>query len=258
MVAPLATGFLIDASSFSLVYAIAAILILLSLYTLTQHLTQFKEPKYIEQPLFNTVKKFMTTKELRFIFVANFLLHFFYAWMVIYIPIHLIQNIGMPWSEVGILITIMMAAFVILEYPLGWLADTYGYLKVWMTLGFVIMAGSASIIPFIEENTFLLWAFVLFLTRVGASAVEVMTETYFFKKVHRDDISSISLFRDTFPLAYILGPLIASVFLGFIPMHYLFIILGIVMLYGIRYSIGLYNHPLNNTIHDDQQTHTNK
>ena len=83
------------------------------------------------------------------------------------------------------------------------------------------------------------WALLLFATRVGASAIEVMNETYFFKKVHASDSDIIGFFRNAGPFAYIIGPAIASTLLYFIDYKYLFIILGVIMLFGTRLSLSI-------------------
>ena len=90
----------------------------------------------------------------------------------------------------------------------------------------------------------LAWAGLLFLTRVGASFVEITSESYFFKHVNEKNTGLISLFRMTKPIAYIITPAVVVSTLYFFtikntPYGYIFSILGVLMLVGVRYGLKL-------------------
>ena len=134
-----------------------------------------------------------------------------------------------------------MLPFVLFAIPLGKLADKkYGEKEI-MIVGFIVTAAATIAISFITTSTWWIWALILFGTRVGASAVQVMTESYFFKHVENDNEVAVSIFRDANPLAYITAPLVATLILvNFkVPLQYLFIILGIIVLCGVRYALTL-------------------
>jgi hypothetical protein len=75
------------------------------------------------------------------------------------------------------------------------------------------------------------------MTRVGASMVELMTETHLFKRINSKDLSIISLFRISRPIAYISGALLGTFFLQIISFQMLFFVLGGIVIYGLRYSL---------------------
>jgi hypothetical protein len=77
------------------------------------------------------------------------------------------------------------------------------------------------------------------MTRVGASMVEIMNETYFFKKNSDRTPDLIGVFRLTRPFAYLIAPVIASMLLMALDYPSLFVVLGILMLYGLRYSLTI-------------------
>ena len=108
-----------------------------------------------------------------------------------------------------------------------------------MITGFVVIALSSSAIALISTTAFWVWALVLFLTRVGAAAVESMNETYFFKKTGDTDADMLEFFRMTYPLSYVVAPLLGSLVLVFVDLRYLFVVLGIIMLTGIMYALKL-------------------
>lgn len=191
------------------------------------------------QPFWKNVGTALLNKNLSSIILARFMLNFFFAWMVIYSPIYLHETIGFSWGALGILFTIMLLPYVLFEYPLGKLADKIFGEKEFLITGFLLIAASTSLIAFIESKSFALWAIILFLTRVGASFVEAMSEIYFFRKVSTENIGAIELFRDTDPLAYVVAPLLGSILLGFINIQYLFLVLAFIALSGAFFGLRL-------------------
>jgi MFS family permease len=84
-----------------------------------------------------------------------------------------------------------------------------------------------------------LLALILFITRLGASCVEVMTETYFFKKVSPSETGIISIFRNTYPISYIIAPIIGSGIIALGSTKHLFLVLGIICLAGIFFIVPI-------------------
>ncbi|MBI3633036.1 MAG: MFS transporter [Candidatus Vogelbacteria bacterium] len=241
VLAPVIVGYLIDGTNqgFWKVYLISALFILVSICVVVIELHHVKDVTYHSPPFLKTLKKILGDKNIYSIYVSNFLLEFFYAWMVIYTPIYLNEVAGFNWQQIGVIFSVMLTAFVILELPLGKIADKYLGEKEILTAGYIIAAVSTSAITFVTSKSLVIWTLVLFTTRVGASAIEVMNETYFFKKVRATDSDIISFFRNASPLAYIIGPAIASGLIYFIDYKYLFLVLGFVMLYGVRFSLSI-------------------
>jgi MFS family permease len=127
----------------------------------------------------------------------------------------------------------MLIPFVIVQYPLGKLADRkYGEKEI-MIIGFVIMAIATMVLPFITSTNVAIWGIALFMTRVGAAAAEIMMETYFFKTVSSRDTAVLGLFRITRPLSNFIAPLVTGFGLIFMSHNYLFILIGIISLVGI-------------------------
>lgn len=142
----------------------------------------------------------------------------------------------------------MLVPFVILGMPIGILVDKYKVnKKILFYIGFSIISISTASIALISSNKIIIWAVVLFLTRIGASIIETTTEIFFFEEITDKDAQLLSIYRDMFPLAYIIGPVIATTIFLFMPFNkYLFLILGIIMLSGFYYIIKLKNDKLPN------------
>ncbi len=238
VLAPLTISFLVKDTNYSLVYFVSSFL-MIPLYLIVRKFKYVDEAKMHHISIEKTLSEYVKSSDLYNVFISHTLLQLFYGFMVIYTPIYLEKYIGFSWSEIGIIFTIMLLPFVIFELPVGELADNKYGEKEFLTIGFVIMGVFTLIISFITIKSFWLWATILFITRIGASLVEVSSESYFFKKIDKRRTDVISLFRVSRPLALVLAPVIATVAFGFIPFQYIFIIVGSIMIVGTHYSLAL-------------------
>lgn len=243
VIAPLASGYLIGLlGNYSIVYMIAGAMMALAAMVVVVSYEPFSpDNAHKSTGLLDDIRSFFVNKNLRNIFMTNALLQAFYAVMVIYSPIYLNEVIGLSWEYIGIIFAIMLMAFVLFDYPLGYLADNYIGEKEILTLGLMIMSGTTLLIAFVGEVHWVWWAVLLFGTRTGAAATEMMNESFFFKHVTPDDVSYIAYYRNARPVAYILAPLLMSFFLGVFNLEtqHIFIILSIMVALGVFWSLGL-------------------
>ena len=107
-------------------------------------------------------------------------------------PIYLNQYVGFTWDKIGIIFTIVLLPYMLFEFPLGKLADRWLGEKEFLIIGFVIMAGATGALTFITSTSIVVWTIALFMTRVGGSFTEIMSETYFFKQIDDGDVNIIS------------------------------------------------------------------
>ena len=114
--------------------------------------------------------------------------------------------------------------------------DKYNDERRMLIIGFLVMLVSVALVPFIGGKSIVLWSVILFASRVGAGIVEVSTETYFFKHVKSTNTGYISLFRMTRALPFLIVPAIATLAIKLIGIEYSWLILSLVMLFGIRYT----------------------
>ena len=130
-------------------------------------------------------------------------------------------------------------AYVIFEYPVGIIADKYIGEKEMMGFGFLILAVSLSWMSFVTVPSVLVWSIIMFVARIGASLVEVTTESYFFKQTKSSDAQVISFFRITRPLAYVLGTLLASFSLLYLPFNLLYTVFAFLMIPSMFFTLNL-------------------
>ncbi|MEK7140183.1 MAG: MFS transporter, partial [Patescibacteria group bacterium] len=239
VIAQLISGSIIAKSSFHGIYLFSAGLIILFSAIFVLFLRNFKDPEYRKVPVLKTVKIFIKNKNISKIYLVSFILKFFFAWMIIYTPIYLHTYMHFGWDQIGIIFSIMLLPFVILTYPFGKLSDKIGEKKM-LFVGFLISAFFTLLIPFMAESKLFWWAGILFMTRVGAATIEVMSESYFFKSIREEDDDEISFFRNTNALSYIVAPLVAIPILMFVPsFKYLFVVLSAILLAGAFLALRL-------------------
>ncbi len=233
--APFLAGILASQNIYG-IYILAGLTTLPLFGLLVTKFSHFKDTVYSHISFRATFHKLLRTKNLRNIFSANFILHFFYSWMVLFSPLYLHNELGISWVQIGIMFTIMLLPFALFEYPLGKIADKKIGEKELLIGGFLLMSASTALFAFSPSASLIVLVVILFITRTGASIVEIMSETYFFKKVDEKDTEIISIFRYTAPLAYLVGPLSATLILQVFSYQILFAILSLILLFGIYFS----------------------
>lgn len=245
MLCPLVTSFLITKEGgYISIYIISFIATIIMTIGLLFSVRNFEDRSYMKTPFLETYKFLKANHHMLAITMINFILQFFFALMVVYMPIYLFEHIGLGWDKIGIIFTIMLLPFVIFGLPIGGLIDNCKMKKrTLLYIGIIIMSLSTISISYITSTSVLLWSFVMFMTRTGASIVETTSEIYFFTHVKEEDAYLLSIFRDMNPVAYIIAPLIGTLMFIFLPLKFLFAILGIIILLGLYYIPHLnHNH----------------
>jgi len=234
VIAPLIGTLLINGTENYINTYIAALAMLFPLlYLVFRNFPRFKDPTYTHYSPWQLFKHISANKNWVKLFFANIILQVFYAWMVVYSPIYLHKTIGLSWGEIGVVFTVMLLPFALIQYPLGKLADKKYGEKEFMAIGFVIMGLATIVLSFITEANVVIWAIALLFTRIGAAMAEIMLETYFFKTVKANDSAVLGSFRITRPFAYFIAPLITVLGLMVTTHQYLFAILGAFVLIAL-------------------------
>ncbi len=239
LLGPFITSFVLIDHDFWKVFTLGAIIQIPLIYILIKYLKNFKDPIYQKPKLWKNFLKLRNNSDLLSTFSCAFLLRFFFSWMIVYTPIYLINEIGFTVSQTTFIIGLALIPFVLLEIGLGKISDKYIGEKEIMTAGFLIMGISTILITFIDSANIVIWATILFITRIGATMVEIMSEIHLFKRVDAKNINIIGIFRSVRPVAYVISPIVASLLLIYIDFKFLFLILGIIMLYGMRFSLSI-------------------
>lgn len=239
VVVPILAGFMVEKNRYWKAYLVSIIFLIPLVFLLSSNFKKFRDPKYERLNFWKTFKRVKENNGIRNIFLVGIILRVFFSIMVIYTPIYLINHIGFNFSEIGIILTVAMSAYLLLEYPLGKMSDTTLGEKEILNTGFIILAITTIVISFITSTSVSFWAIAMFATRVGAAMIESMSETYFFKNTDSSDTDILSFFRMAGPIAYLIAPTFGSIFLIFFDLKYIFLATGIIMLVGLKFSLDI-------------------
>jgi hypothetical protein len=240
-ISPLVSGFLVDGSvtTFTYPYLLSAATLIPIIVILLFFFKDFSDPQYSEIDVFSAIRTFWQKHNIRYVFLVHFTLQIFFMLSVVYAPIYLVQHIGLTWAEFGVAMFFGQLAYVIFEYPIGLIADRYIGEKEMMGFGFLILIVSTSWVAFVTLPSVVVWALIMFITRIGASLVEVTTESYFFKQTKSNDAQIISFFRVTRPLSYVVGTLLASLALLYLPFNLLFVVFATLMVPALFFTLNI-------------------
>lgn len=239
-ITPVIVGILLANLEYWKAYLMSAIFLIPFLIILIANFKDFEDPYYTTKPFGASLRTFLRDQNLANIVKDNFILHVFYAVMVMYMPIYLNTVIGFDWPEIGTMFSIMLLPFILFQIPLGGIEDRNHDEKQILVAGFLIISISTIIMSFITEKNFMLWTSLLFISRIGASFVEVSCESYFFKHIRSKNASFVSIFRTTRALPYIIIPLFSYLIITFLGISYMFLIVGLILFCGgLRYTFEL-------------------
>lgn len=237
---PLFSGYLVgESAAFERAYYTGALMLIPLFAVVMFGFRRIGNPKNHEVKIIEAIRSFWIEKNIRFVFLSNLLLWFFFCFMVVYTPLYLATEMQFSWSTIGIILFGGQLAYVFFEYPIGRLADKYIGEKEMMIFGFLIISASSALLAYLTNDSVWLWIIAMFITRMGASLIEVTTESYFFKHTKGSDGQIISFFRMANPLAYIAGPLVVSLALLYVPFNLTFVVLGLCMLSGAVFALQL-------------------
>jgi MFS family permease len=196
----------------------------------------------------DAIKKMLRDRNLTHIYAISFALEFFYVIMIIYSPIYL-RSIGISWEHIGLLFTAMLLPFVLLQYPLGLLADKRFGEKEFLIGSLAVGAVSVFCFGLVSSSSLLLLGVILFFTRVGAAGIEVLRDAYFYKQIDGGDDDLIAFFRTSRPTANILAAALAIPFLAFFPLQGVFFLAALVLSLAIIPAFALDDTPGEREVH---------
>lgn len=240
IVAPALSAYLVKVGGYSLSFLIAGLMAVPFFLVFIFAAQKLKDNiHYQKGATLTLIKKMWHNRNLRGIFLIALLLQIFYNSAVVYVPLHLIQNLNMSWGDLGIIFSLMLVPFIVLEIPAGIIADKYIGEKEILFLGIIILIISTFLFFYIKSTSIIIWGILLFISRIGAALIEAMRETYFFKIINAADVGYINIFRTTAPFGYIIGSIMAITTLLFLPLQYLFLLLSIILISGLYFTASL-------------------
>ncbi|MBU1778183.1 MFS transporter, partial [Patescibacteria group bacterium] len=229
---PLISTQLLRAYNFQAVFFAQFIIIFLAFIIA---ICNFRKVNHIFKPIISVsglFKKILKRKNVIKIYCISLILEFFYFIMTVYMPIYL-RSQGMDWKEIGIVFSFMLIPFVLLQYPTGFIADKKIGEKELIIASFLIMASATFSLYFIYSINIYVWAIILFITRIGASMLDVLRDSYFYKRIDGSDVDIIDFFKTSRPVGFIIASAISSILILFFPLKSVFILMAFIALSGL-------------------------
>jgi MFS family permease len=235
IIGPLMATQLLDRYGFSSVFLFTMIVSSVLFIVTTIKLRNVKEEmREILGPK-ELLKKAFSNKDVFNIYLVSVTLEIFFALAIVYIPLYL-KSIGFDWSQIGVLIVFGMVPYILFQYPAGLLADKKFGEKELIFAAIILTSVSTISIYFVESRSFLFWVIFMMIFRIGSALLEILRDSYFYKKVDGRDLDMIDFFRTAGPVGIVFGTFLSSFLIsdltGF-PMKIIFLFSGVIMLLGL-------------------------
>lgn len=226
---PFVSTYILDRMDFHGIFVFSLIF---NAFVLIFSLISFRNVNHRFEQRLNVIdilRKSFARKNIMRIYYISAVLEFFFALMVIYTPIYL-RDLGYSWADIGWIFTAMLVPFILVQYPMGVLADKKTGEKEFIIFALSAMGISTLAIFFMGTGTVVMWAIMLFATRIGAALIEILRDSYFYKRIDGHDVDMINFFRTALPVAYICATILSSFVFIFLPVKFAFILTGLVVL----------------------------
>lgn len=238
---PFFSGTLLNVAGFSSVffvglvlYAVTMVVALIGLRS-TNFLDRHKKEK---SSWMMSLRLALKRRNIVLIYVISCALEFFYSVMIVYTPLYLLK-LGFDWHELGIIFTVMLIPFIVVQYPLGVVADKWLGEKEMLIVCLVIAACSTMALPFVGTGSVLVWSIALLLTRIGAAGADILKDAYFYKCIDSNEAGLIALFRTARPIANIMAVTIVGISLLWLPLTAVFFIAAVILFLSLIPALSL-------------------
>ena len=237
MIGPLIAGFIAEKYGINKVFFFAAIVVFLSLILFEIFkIKDSRKDKKVDENGFKVFVDFFKSKER----VKSYILagggNFWWALIYTYIPIYIIQN-GLDDIIVGYFLFAIVVPLILSEYLWGKLAGKIGFKKMFI-IGFLSL-GIISIVCFFISNIYFLLG-VLILASFAVAMIEPTTEAYFLDIISENQRDKYyGPFTTSIDATSLIALMAGAVTLLFLPLKFVFLVFGGVMLIFVLISFSI-------------------
>ncbi len=215
LIAPVIAGSLVDRYGFSSLFFVAILCyVVMFLLALSRYLSEGTPEILNKISLLEIAQRLLRDGDIGRIYIISLLLEGFYVMSVITFPLYLIK-MGLTLSQSGLIFTVMLLPFILFAYPAGRLADIRWGEKEILVSAMIFLGIVLLVISRVETGSMYVWMALFFSTRIGASLMETMRDSYFFRKVGGEDVELISFFRTARSIGILIAAGITFIFLYF-------------------------------------------
>lgn len=239
---PMTSTTLIDLYGFSGLFTFSAIILCL---LLVFGLLVFHKKNHILRSkisLKKIIKKLRKRPDILLIYWIALTLDGFFAILVVFTPLYLLE-LGMNWQEIGLILSLALIPFILLQYPVGRIADKRLGEKEMIITALALIIISVSFMPTIKSDSVLVWGIILIVGRIGAALLEVLRDSYFYKRIDGEDVGMINFFRTARPIGYIFASGVSALLLLFLPLNQVFWIVVAMAVIALYPALLLKDNP---------------
>lgn len=185
------------------------------------------QKKHIEKHTLKRIKEFFKSgvRARAYFFTLAYLM--WPVFKAVAIPLF-VKDAGFGSDTTGLIMALAIVPLVLFEMPVGEYADKHGVKKPFI-LGFLILAVCA--LGICISPIFILDAALIACAGIGASFIEPLHDTYFFKNIKKEEEDEFyGVFITASPIARFIAPAIISTILIFAPFKAVFLVFGIIFL----------------------------
>lgn len=236
---PLLGGYVASKFGINYLYVASALTLIPVIMTIRLGMNEFQDPQYSQISSARELINLVINQSTRIAFTLQFSLQIFYAVMVIYTTLFLSTFANLDLDQIGLIMSVILIAFVVTEYPIGKLLDRFPQ-KYFILAGSSIISLSLFFLSITDSEARLFtWIIILFASRIGAAIIEVTAEASFFRHVDAKDSAQIEAFRLIGPTAYLLVPILAGVIINIYSFQILFQVIGVVIIALCLFALTL-------------------
>jgi MFS family permease len=225
---PLIAGYLLSSYGFKIVFLIASLILVFAVFMLK--LSKVKDKVHKRKIDGNVLKNFFDffkSKKRVFAYLLSGGVSVWWALIYVFIPVYIVES-GFSELLVGYFLFAVAIPLVLCDYFFSSLAYKKGFRKL-IRIGYLLVA-FFSFICFFFSNIYIILG-LLVLASFGMAMLESTTETYFFdilkKKQH---LRFYGPFNTADSASSFISKLLAAAVLLILPINFLFILFGILML----------------------------
>lgn len=227
LIGPILGAMIAERYSISTVFLIGSIFPIAALFLVTFYpLKESNIKQNDNKPILDNIKDYFRDRDLRILYMITIGLIMWWAIIYTFTPLF-IKESQLSTSIIGYLMLAITIPLILLEIPIGKLADRTGF-KKYFFFGFLIIAISSALTYLFTPKTSLIF---LVLASVGAAFLEPLREAYLFEKVKKDELTHrYSVFRTSVDIGQIFGPIIFSTVLLYTGFRLLYVFAAATML----------------------------
>ncbi len=225
LLGPLIAAYILASEGIGSVFIMASIFAFLGLlFFVRAHINDSVKSRKIDKAVLKNFFSYFKKKERVLVYVLSGGVSLWWGMIYLFVPLYIVRT-GLAESWVGYFLFAVAVPLILLEYYFAKSAGLRGFKRIFRA-GFLIAAGFA-IGAFFAGNVYLALTLLIF-GSIGLAMLEPTFEAYFFDvlKNNREEYKYYGPYNTTFDVFDILGKVLGSLLLIFLPFKFIFLLFG--------------------------------